>query len=130
MMLYSCYIYIYLFYYSTTIQSLSRRRHDDDDDDDDGVSVVGTTLVVEVIVIILVVVVVQAPTLAAKPGSFFNKIKISRIRCVLSSALSCVSSTVLVTRCQELSFSKSASMLSSLACSSSRFKAIFESRFA
>mmetsp|Transcript_54073 Transcript_54073/g.131258 ORF Transcript_54073/g.131258 Transcript_54073/m.131258 type:complete len:213 (+) Transcript_54073:315-953(+) len=55
---------------------------------------------------------------------------ISRIRVVSSpaSAPSWVRSTIFDTRCHELSFSRSASMSSSLACSSSRFLAIFVSR--
>mmetsp|Transcript_16904 Transcript_16904/g.39041 ORF Transcript_16904/g.39041 Transcript_16904/m.39041 type:complete len:241 (-) Transcript_16904:236-958(-) len=74
---------------------------------------------------------VQAPTLAANPCSFLRTMKMSRIFLVSSppSAPSWVRSTILLTRCQLLSFSRSASMSSSFACSSSRFLAILASRF-
>mmetsp|Transcript_12218 Transcript_12218/g.18745 ORF Transcript_12218/g.18745 Transcript_12218/m.18745 type:complete len:209 (-) Transcript_12218:68-694(-) len=66
----------------------------------------------------------------ARLGSFFNRIitSLMRFTSTESSALSCESSTILQTRCHELSFSKSASIASSFSCSSDLFFDILLSR--
>mmetsp|Transcript_26245 Transcript_26245/g.55810 ORF Transcript_26245/g.55810 Transcript_26245/m.55810 type:complete len:247 (+) Transcript_26245:30-770(+) len=68
----------------------------------------------------------QALNASALAGSFFSRTSTSFILPVSTapSVLSWLSSIIFTTRCHELSFSRSASMASSLSCSSLRFLAM------